>query len=46
MATNFKNLAELYHVEKLDGSNYKRWSQKLLMIFEQLEIDYVLSTDC
>ncbi|XP_075086185.1 uncharacterized protein LOC142168908 [Nicotiana tabacum] len=24
------------------GNNYKRWSQKLLIFFEQLEVDYVL----
>ena len=32
-------------LESLDGNNYKRWSQKLLMFFEQLEIDYVLFND-
>jgi len=37
--------AELYKIEPLDGTNYKRWYQKLLLYFEQLEIDYVLITD-
>jgi len=40
-----KTLPELYKIEPLDGTNYKRWSQKLLFYFEQLEIDYVLTTD-
>jgi len=40
-----KNLPELYKIEALDGINYKRWSQKLLLCFEQLEIGYVLSSE-
>ncbi|XP_074270818.1 uncharacterized protein LOC141594721 [Silene latifolia] len=40
-----KPLPDLTKLEKLDGHNYKRWSQKLLMFFEQLEIDYVLFSD-
>ncbi|KAH6793866.1 hypothetical protein C2S52_004343 [Perilla frutescens var. hirtella] len=32
-------------LEPLDGANYKRWSQKLLIFFEQLEVDYVLFSD-
>ena len=28
-----------------DGTNYKHWSQKLLICFVQLEIYYVLTTD-
>ena len=32
-------------MEPLDGTNYKRWSQKLLFCFKQLEIDYVLITE-
>ena len=32
-------------MEPLDGTNYKRWSQKLLIFLEQLEIDCVLSQD-
>jgi len=46
MATSFpKNLPELYKIEPLDGPNNKCWSQKLLLCFEQLEIDYVLSSE-
>jgi len=46
MAASFqKNLLELHKIEPLDGTNYKRWSQKLLLCFEQLEIDYVLSSE-
>jgi len=45
MAASFlKNVPELYKIEPLYGTNYKRWSQKLLLCFEQLEIDYVLSS--
>ncbi|KAK9668837.1 hypothetical protein RND81_13G090100 [Saponaria officinalis] len=40
-----KTLPDLTKLEQLDGNNYKRWSQKLLMYFEQLEIDYVLFSD-
>ena len=45
MAASFpKNLPELYKIEPLDGTNYKRWYQKLLLCFEQLKIDYILSS--
>lgn len=37
-----RSLPDLSKLEPLDGSNYKRWSQKLLIFFEQLEFDYVL----
>ena len=42
-----KALLDLSKLEPLDGTkpNYKRWSQKLLIFFEQLEIDYVLFSD-
>ena len=40
-----KPLVYLSKLEPLDGSNYKRWSQKLLIFFEKLEVDYVLVTD-
>ena len=46
MAAPFqKTLPKLHKIEPLDGANYQRWSQKLLLCFEQLEIDYVLTTD-
>jgi len=32
----------LSKLEPLDGNNFKRWSQKLLIFFEQLEANYVL----
>ncbi|KAL2237832.1 UNVERIFIED_CONTAM: hypothetical protein Sindi_0974900 [Sesamum indicum] len=37
-----KTLPDLSKLEPLDGTNYKRWSQKLLILFEQLDVDYVL----
>ncbi|KAK9681844.1 hypothetical protein RND81_10G031300 [Saponaria officinalis] len=33
-------IPDLSKLEPLDGNNYKRWSQKLLMFFEQLESKY------
>ncbi|KAL0456155.1 UNVERIFIED_CONTAM: hypothetical protein Slati_0954700 [Sesamum latifolium] len=35
---------DLSKLEPLDGTNYKQWSQKLLIFFEQLDVDYVLFT--
>ena len=32
-------------LEQFDGTNYKRWSQKILMYFEQLDINFVLFKD-
>ncbi|KAL0342716.1 UNVERIFIED_CONTAM: hypothetical protein Scaly_1934200 [Sesamum calycinum] len=40
-----RTLPELSKVEPLDGTNFKCWFQKLLIYFEQLEVDYVLFTD-
>jgi len=40
-----KSLPDLSKLDPLNGTNYKRWSQKLLMFFEQLDIDYVLFND-
>ena len=37
-----KDLSDLSKVEPLDETNYKRWSQMLLIFFEQLKVDYVL----
>ncbi|XP_059288559.1 uncharacterized protein LOC132041899 [Lycium ferocissimum] len=37
-----KTLPDLSKLEPLDRNNFKRWSQKLLIFFEQLEVDYVL----
>ena len=38
-------IPDMLKLEPLDGINYKRWSQKLLILFEALEVDYVLSED-
>ncbi|KAL0378753.1 UNVERIFIED_CONTAM: hypothetical protein Sradi_3180800 [Sesamum radiatum] len=38
-------LPDLSKLELLDGTNFKRCSQKLLIFFEQLDVDYVLFTD-
>ncbi|KAA0042233.1 ty1-copia retrotransposon protein [Cucumis melo var. makuwa] len=43
--TSKKVLLDMPKLEPLDGINYRRWSQKLLIFFEQLEVDYVLTTD-
>ena len=46
MAAPFqKNLPDFHKIEPLDGTNYKHWSQKLLLCFEQLEIYCVLTTE-
>ncbi|KAL0337607.1 UNVERIFIED_CONTAM: hypothetical protein Scaly_2035800 [Sesamum calycinum] len=37
-----KTLPNLSKLEPLDRTNNKRWSQKLLIFFEQLDVDYVL----
>ncbi|XP_074276851.1 uncharacterized protein LOC141600508 [Silene latifolia] len=45
MSIMSKNAPDLSKVEPLNGHNYRRWAQKLLMFFEQYEIDYVLFSD-
>ncbi|KAL0411733.1 UNVERIFIED_CONTAM: hypothetical protein Slati_3763000 [Sesamum latifolium] len=40
-----KTLPDLSKLEPLDWTNFKRWSQKLLIFFEQLDVDYILFTD-
>ncbi|XP_070010524.1 uncharacterized protein [Nicotiana sylvestris] len=43
MATTLnKAFPDLSKLEPLGGNNYKCWSRKLLIFFEQLEVDYVL----
>ncbi|KAL0298232.1 UNVERIFIED_CONTAM: hypothetical protein Sangu_3153100 [Sesamum angustifolium] len=37
-----RTLPNLSKLEPLDETNYKCWSQKLLIFFEQLDVDYVL----
>ncbi|KAH1039124.1 hypothetical protein J1N35_040867 [Gossypium stocksii] len=29
-------------LKPLNGTNYSRWSQRIFILFEQLEVDYVL----
>ncbi|KAL0319709.1 UNVERIFIED_CONTAM: hypothetical protein Sradi_5232400 [Sesamum radiatum] len=38
-------LPDLSKLEPLDGTNFKRWSRKLLIFFEQLDVDYILFTN-
>ncbi|CAN0840217.1 Retrovirus-related Pol polyprotein from transposon TNT 1-94, partial [Linum grandiflorum] len=45
MSSNQRVIADLSKLEALDGSNYKRWSQRMLIVLEQLEVDYVLFSD-
>ena len=45
MAALPKTFPEPYNIEPIDGTNYKCSSQNLLLCFEQLEIDYVLTID-
>jgi len=40
-----KALPDVSKLEPLDGTNYRCWSQKLLIFFEQLKADYVLFPD-
>ena len=41
-----KSMHHFSKLKSLDGNNYKRWAQKMLMFFEQLDIDYVQFMDC
>jgi len=34
--------SDVSKLEPLDGTNYRRWSQKLLIFFKHLDVDYVL----
>ncbi|CAN1150117.1 hypothetical protein LINPERHAP2_LOCUS17394, partial [Linum perenne] len=45
MATQNRFIPDLSKLEALDGSNYKRWSQRVLIFLEQIEVDYVLFSD-
>ncbi|KAK4408009.1 hypothetical protein Sango_0381900 [Sesamum angolense] len=40
-----KSLPDLSKLEPLDRTNFKRLSQKLLIFFEQLDVDYILFID-
>lgn len=37
-----RSLRDLSKLDPLDGTNYKRWSYKLLIFFEALEVDSIL----
>ncbi|XP_039046231.1 uncharacterized protein LOC120186344 [Hibiscus syriacus] len=37
-----KYILDLSKLEPLDETNYSRWSQRMVIFFEQLEVDYVL----
>jgi len=45
MAARPKALPKLHKIKPLYEIKYKCWSCKLLVCFEQLEINYVLTTD-
>ncbi|CAN1185666.1 Retrovirus-related Pol polyprotein from transposon TNT 1-94, partial [Linum perenne] len=45
MSSHPRLMPDLSKIEALDGTNYKRWSQRLLIVLEQLEVDYVLFFD-
>ncbi|XP_031117849.1 uncharacterized protein LOC116021558 isoform X2 [Ipomoea triloba] len=38
-------IPDLSKITALDGNNYKRWTQRILILFEQLELVYVLFCD-
>ncbi|KAL0333031.1 UNVERIFIED_CONTAM: hypothetical protein Scaly_2204600 [Sesamum calycinum] len=40
-----RTLPDLSKLEPLDATNFKHWSQKLLIYFEHLEVNYVLFID-
>lgn len=40
-----KVFPDLSKLKSLNGTNYHWWSHKLLIFFEQLEVDYVLTID-
>ncbi|GAA0140542.1 hypothetical protein LIER_35257 [Lithospermum erythrorhizon] len=44
-STGNSSYPDLSKLEPLDCNNYKRWSQKVLIFFEQIEIDCVLFND-
>lgn len=40
-----KTMSDLSKLEPLDSINYQRWSQKILIFFKQLGVNYMLSKD-
>ncbi|CAN1352537.1 Retrovirus-related Pol polyprotein from transposon TNT 1-94, partial [Linum perenne] len=45
MSNTARIVPDLSKIEPLDGTNYKRWSQRILIVLEQLEVDHVLYSD-
>lgn len=43
--TDMQSVPDLYKLKPLNRNNYKRWSQRILLRFEQSDIDYVLFQD-
>ncbi|KAH1098030.1 hypothetical protein J1N35_014951 [Gossypium stocksii] len=37
-----KYILDLFKFEPFDGTNYQHWSQRTIICFEQLEVDYIL----
>ncbi|KAK8697636.1 hypothetical protein V6N13_113777 [Hibiscus sabdariffa] len=37
-----KLIPDLSKLDALDGFNYRRWSQRIMIFFEQLDLDHVL----
>ncbi|CAN0826374.1 hypothetical protein LINGRAPRIM_LOCUS2238 [Linum grandiflorum] len=45
MATQSRLLTGMSKTDPLDGTNFKRWSQMILIFLEQLEVNYSLTTN-
>jgi hypothetical protein len=43
-ASNYRQMPTI-SVDPLCGPNYKLWSQKMTVAFEEYEVDYILTTD-
>ncbi|KAK9028621.1 hypothetical protein V6N11_025774 [Hibiscus sabdariffa] len=41
-AAGNKLIPDLSKLDELDGFNYRRWSQRIMIFFEQLDLDHVL----
>ncbi|KAK8609372.1 hypothetical protein V6N13_061821 [Hibiscus sabdariffa] len=41
-AAGSKLIPDLSKLDALDGFNYRRWSQRIMIFFEQLDLDHVL----
>ena len=38
-------IIDLTKLESLDGTNYRRYSQRMMIVLKQLRMDYVLHSD-